>query len=161
MSSHIVSRRDGSKISANDVPSPPQQPSPNPNTPTSPQAYLGVPTVPKSRHRHSRDLENDDTRPTSIVISAPSATTINLAIHLYLSTTLFLPPLLHPPARRLHPLLPTPILVHTYPSLLPPPPHIQPLAHRRPPHPALHKRQTRPLAVPARCKSCADMDGQP
>jgi len=80
---------------------------------------------------------------------------------LRLPTTLLLPALLHPPTSRQHALLPTSLLVHAHPILLPPQPHLHPLPHRRAPHPALHKHHAATQPLPARRKSHHNLHGLP
>lgn len=78
-----------------------------------------------------------------------------------LPAPLLLSPLLHPPARRHNALITTAILVHLHPILLPLPPHLLALTHRRALHAPLPQHHDQPAALAARRQSDSVMDGFP
>jgi hypothetical protein len=119
---------------------------------------------PSSRYTNTTNHHNDNRLPSPQQLihnlDPPSPTTTH-HIHvnrLPIPTTLLLPTLLHATTHRLNALLATNILVHPHPNLLPPQPHLQPLARRRAQHafvPQLHPPAT---PQPARRKSYTIMD---
>lgn len=80
-------------------------------------------------------------------------------LSLHPNPPILFPPLLHPPTNYHNPLLPTLLLVHTHPILLPTPPHLQPNPHRRPQHPIIPQRRSKPALKPARRKSNNSIHG--
>jgi hypothetical protein len=91
-------------------------------------------------------------------LHAPSLTNHKLPDRLPIPTPLLLPALLHPPAHRLHPLLPVNILVQPYPNLLSSQSHLLPLADRRAQHTLIPQLHSTPAPQPARLQSHLDMD---